>query len=75
MSNTLTTSRLAAVAGISASYASMILNGHRPCPPEMALRVFQQTGSRIGLLSGATDDEVEVLAKFHAPKLTTSWAT
>ncbi len=65
MEDRITTARLRDIAGISPSYASMILNGKRPCPPEMAIKVYRQTGQRIGPLEQATIEEISVLEKFH----------
>lgn len=62
---------LSEAAGISPSYASMILNGQRDWTRPIALAVFRRTGSRFGPLVGASDDEIAVLAKFE-PRPTTS---
>lgn len=48
--------------GISHSYASMILSGARTPPLPLAIRIFQQTGLKFGLLVGASDQQIDVLA-------------
>ena len=52
-------------AGISASYASMILKGRRPCPPLVAAKVYQRFGHRIGPLLTATEDEIAAFIKLN----------
>jgi hypothetical protein len=48
----------------SYSYASKMLNGHRPITIPVALRVFRQSGVLVGPLSDATETEIDVLEKY-----------
>lgn len=56
---------LAALLGISKSYAAQIRGGYRSIPLGLALDLFAARGERIGPLLGATDDEIAVLKKFN----------
>ena len=54
-----------AAAGISQSYASMILNGDRQPSRAVAIRIFRGTGWRHSVLDGLTEDEIAVLEKIE----------
>ena len=43
----------------------MILNGRRPCPPHVAIKVFQRTGCKIGPLKSATEPEIAAFIRLH----------
>lgn len=65
MSQSITNAQVMDAAGISASYASMILKGRRPCPPLVAAKVYQRFGHRMGPLLAATDDEIAAFIKLN----------
>lgn len=54
--------RLRAI-GVSASYASEIASGARKPSLALALRIYRETGEQVGLLSGKTKHEIELLAR------------
>ena len=55
------TSEVASLAGISAGYASDMLNGKRPLPRALALHIFQKTGWKHDSVSNLTDQQIAVL--------------
>lgn len=57
--------QLMEAAGISRSYASMILKGKRPCPPSVAIKVYRRFGARIGPLQAASDAEIDIFEKLY----------
>jgi hypothetical protein len=61
----LTPTRLSKAVGISVPYASQLLSGRKVPPMKMAVDVFRATGVKLGPLSGASDDEIEVIARFQ----------
>jgi DNA-binding transcriptional regulator YdaS (Cro superfamily) len=61
----LTPSELSAAVGISLPYASQILGGKRPLPQALAVKIFRATGRKLGPISAATDDEIDVLERFQ----------
>ena len=61
-----TPSQLSDKAGISLSYASMILSGDRTPPLKTALKIFDATGLALGPLKGLTQQEIEPLLKTAA---------
>lgn len=64
MEDTLTPTDLAKAADISLPYASQLLGGKRPWPVLLAIKAFRTTGRRFGPIVAASDDEIEVLARF-----------
>jgi len=58
-----TPSKVSEAAGISPSYASMILNGRRQPPLGTALKIYDTTGLQVGLLASLTPDEIETLGR------------
>jgi len=52
--------------GVSAPYASQIAHRKREPSPDLAVKIAAETGLRLGFLAGATDDEVEVVARLIA---------
>lgn len=58
---------LARVTGISVPYASQLLSGARKRPsPELALRIYEQTGLKLGLLEGLSEAAAEELSRKQA---------
>lgn len=58
-----TPSKLSEAAGISPSYASMILSGDREPPLGTALKIYDKTRLQFGFLKGLTPDEIEPLRR------------
>lgn len=54
----MTPTELSDAAGISVSYASMILSGDRKPPLGRALSIYDKTGLLFGDLKGLTPDEI-----------------
>jgi hypothetical protein len=54
------TARIAA-AGISQSYASMIVNGKRQPSRSLAIHIFRKTGWRPPLIADLTDEQIDVI--------------
>lgn len=62
MEQPITSSELATKAGISPSYASMILSGKREkIPRSLAIHILRKTGWRHALLADLTDEQISVL--------------
>lgn len=59
----MTPTELSGAAGISVSYASMILSGDRKPPLRMALSIYDKTGLRFGFLAGLKPEEIEPLRR------------
>lgn len=59
---------LCELTAISASYASQILSGARPCPQDIALAAFRAFGVRLGLLAEMTEADIAKLASQPAPE-------
>lgn len=57
---------LALKCGINRSYAWQLLNDKRQPSLELALQIYGATGEQLGLLSGLTPDEIQVLRKAAA---------
>jgi len=55
----MTPTELSDAAGISVSYASMILSGGRQPSLSRALSIYDKTGLLFGKLRGMTPDEIE----------------
>lgn len=49
--------------GVSGPYASQIANKRREPPLRLAVTISKKTGLRLGLLEGASDEEVEVVTR------------
>jgi len=58
---------LADLLSISIPYASQILNGARPWPRALAIAAFRKTGEKVGPIANATDEDIEVLARYETP--------
>jgi transcriptional regulator with XRE-family HTH domain len=56
---------LAEQAGISPSYAHMILSGDRTPSLTTAISIFRKTGLKFGPIKTATDDDIEVMARVY----------
>jgi transcriptional regulator with XRE-family HTH domain len=54
----MTPTGLSDAAGISVSYASMILSGRRQPPLSTALSIYDKTGLQFGPLKGATTEDI-----------------
>lgn len=63
MAEPLTPAALKDAAGISASYAHMILSGERTPAMPLAITIFRKTGRKFGPIAQATDDEIDVLER------------
>lgn len=72
MEKPLTVTALKDAAGISQSYASMILSGTRRPSRALAIHIFRKTGWRHDLLDGLTDEQIAVLEEVepYTPALT-----
>jgi transcriptional regulator with XRE-family HTH domain len=57
---------LAAKLNVSVAYASQLLSGTRIPSLELALRMLDISGVRLGPLVGATDEEIATLRKLAA---------
>lgn len=55
----MTPTELSGAAGISVSYASMILSERRQPPLGTALSIYDKTGLQFGLLKGASREAIE----------------
>jgi hypothetical protein len=51
--------------GIANGYSYDLANDRRKPSVKLALRIFRETGRKLGKLEGLTDDEIAVLAKAH----------
>ena len=61
----MTPTELSEAAGISQSYASMILSGDRKPPLGRALAIYDKTGLQFGPLTGKTPEQVEKLREAY----------
>jgi hypothetical protein len=52
--------------GISVSYASMLLSGKKIPPLDLALRIWEVNGLKLGRLAEASDDDIAVLRRLAA---------
>lgn len=68
MTNISSPTEFAAAVGISVPYASQILNGQRDPSRALAITIFRRTGQKLGPIAGASDDDIEMLARFEAAK-------
>lgn len=59
----MTPTELSGAAGISVSYASMILSGGRQPSLSRALSIYDKTGLQFGLLKGASQETIEEMRK------------
>lgn len=57
-----TPKELSAAAGITPSYASMILNRKRPVPPMVAATMFRVFNVKFGIFEGLSDEAAEEVA-------------
>lgn len=53
------------LAGVRASYASMIASGQRQPSMKLALEVYDKTGVKIGPLTNRRKRDITVLARAH----------
>lgn len=51
--------------GVSAPYASQLARGLRRPSRAMAIRIFRETGRKMGCLEDASDAEIHVLSRFE----------
>jgi hypothetical protein len=56
---------LADMLSISIPYASQLLGNKRPWTLPLAIAVFRKTGTKLGPIVDATEDEIAVLARFE----------
>jgi len=56
-----TPNALREAAGISQSYASMILSGNRIPPRPLAIHILRKTGWRHSVLGGLTEQQIDLL--------------
>lgn len=73
MDQPISTSELAAKAGISSSYASMILSGKRErIPRSLAIHILRTTGWRHAVIADLSDDQLDLLEQVEpwAPRTT-----
>lgn len=59
----MTPTELAKAVGISVPYAWQILNGKRPTTIDMALRIFDATGAKVGPIAGLSANEIKTARK------------
>lgn len=51
--------------GVANGYAYDIANGKRQPSQKLAVRIFRETGLKLGPVAGLSDDEIAVLEKMH----------
>lgn len=51
--------------GVSNGYSYDIANGKRPPSQKLAVRIFRETGRKLGPLTSLSDEEIAVLEKMH----------
>ena len=51
--------------GISAPYASQLARGLRRPSRAMAIRIYRETGRKMGCLENASDADIRVLSQFE----------
>lgn len=56
---------LAELLSISTPYASQLLSGARPWPKALAIAAYRKTGTKLGPIADATDEEIDVLERFE----------
>lgn len=61
----LTPTKLSQAIGVSVPYASQLLSGERTPPVPTAIRIYRATHLKMGPIANATDDEIDVLSRFH----------
>ncbi|MDP3491778.1 MAG: helix-turn-helix transcriptional regulator [Hyphomonadaceae bacterium] len=61
----ITAAELARRIGCGKSYLSRVKNG-KPLSRPAAIKIFHQTGRKIGPIAGATDEEILAFEKFSA---------
>lgn len=54
---------LARLCEISVPYASQVLSGARELPRELAVRIYRETGHKLGPLVDATEREIKALER------------
>ncbi len=54
---------LSSAAGISVPYASQILSGTRVPSQRTAIRIYRQTGVKLGPISQASEGDIEMLSR------------
>jgi hypothetical protein len=59
----LTPTVLARLCEISVPYASQVLSGARDLPRELAVRIYRETGHKLGPLIDATETEIVALER------------
>ena len=61
----LTPVKLREAAGISHSYAFMILSGDRTPGERLAITIFRKTGHKLGPIEKLSDEQIEALEQIH----------
>jgi hypothetical protein len=51
--------------GVNRSYAWQICHGKRAPSQKLAIRIFRETGLRMGPVADLTDAQIDVLAQIH----------
>lgn len=51
--------------GVNRSYAWQIANGKRPPSQRLAVRIFRETGLKLGPVAGLSESEIAVIEKMH----------
>ena len=62
----LTPTTLSKAVGISVPHASQILSRIKTPSRGLAIRIWRATGIKVAPIDNATDDEIEVLARFES---------
>jgi transcriptional regulator with XRE-family HTH domain len=57
---------LSRTADINRTYAWQLLKGRRSPSLELALQIYDKTGVQLGMLTGLTPDEIQVMRKAAA---------
>lgn len=57
--------RLRAAADISESYASLLAGGDRTPSDKLAIRIWRETGIKLGRIKDAADSDIEALARLR----------
>lgn len=66
MQESIKTSELASVVGISMSYASEILSAKRAPSRSLAIAIYRKTGRKFGPIAGLSDADIDTLERIES---------
>jgi transcriptional regulator with XRE-family HTH domain len=61
----ITPTELHEAAGISLSYASMLMSGDRKPSATLAAKIYKETGLKLGVFEALSDADARVAARIH----------